>query len=60
VLLGIGHDFDNHTIIDLKKRQMTFEVAYLKVIVPLDPEEGRQYVEPTRRKEHDNLYRMTT
>jgi hypothetical protein len=34
-------DFDNQTIIDLKKRQMIFEVEYLRVIAPLDPTKGR-------------------
>jgi hypothetical protein len=56
----INWDFDNQTIIDLKKRQMIFEVADLRVIVPLNPIEGRQYVEPTRGKTLDNLYNVTT
>jgi hypothetical protein len=34
----------------MKKREMIFEVAYLKSIVPLDPMEGRLYVEPTKGK----------
>jgi hypothetical protein len=38
--LGLDWDFDNHTIIDLKKRKMIFEVANLRFIVPLDPTEG--------------------
>jgi hypothetical protein len=40
-LLGLDWDLNNQTIIDLKKRQMVFEVAYLKVNAPLDPREGR-------------------
>jgi hypothetical protein len=40
-LLGIDWDFDKQTIIDLKKRQMIFEVEYLRFIAPLDPTEGR-------------------
>jgi hypothetical protein len=35
--LGLNWDFYNQTIIDLKKRQMIFEVAELRVIAPLDP-----------------------
>jgi hypothetical protein len=42
-LLGIDWDFDNLTIIDLKKRRMTFEGDGLRVITPLDPDEGRRY-----------------
>ena len=44
-LPGINWDFDNQTIIDLKKRQTIFEVGELKFIVPFDPIEGRRYVE---------------
>jgi hypothetical protein len=51
---------NNQTIIDLKKRQMIFEVEDLKVTVSLDPTEGRRYVEPVKGKELDNLYNMTT
>jgi hypothetical protein len=36
-LLGLDWEFDNQTIIDLKKRQMVFKVEDLKVIAPLDP-----------------------
>jgi hypothetical protein len=41
-LLGLDWEFDNQTIIDLKKRQMVFKVEDLKVTVSLDPlkEEG--------------------
>jgi hypothetical protein len=50
VFLGLECDFDNQTIINMKKRQMIFEVADLRVTVPLNPTEGRRYVEPTRGK----------
>jgi hypothetical protein len=56
--LGLDWAFENQTIINLKKREMIFEVGDLKVIVPLDPTEARRYVEPSR-KEIDNLYNMT-
>jgi hypothetical protein len=49
-LLGLDWDFDNQTIIDLEKRKMIFEVEDSKVTMPLDPTEGRRYVEPTRGK----------
>jgi len=59
-LLGLDLEFDNQTIIDLKKRNMIFKVVNLKVISSLDPTEGRRFVEPEKRKELDNLYNMTT
>jgi hypothetical protein len=39
-LLGIDWAFNNSTIVDLKKRCMTFERDGLRVIAPLDPYEG--------------------
>ena len=50
-------------VIDLKRRQMTFEDAQIRVIAPLDPLQGPRYIEPTRAEEEafniDNLYQMT-
>jgi hypothetical protein len=57
-LLGLDWEFENHKIIELNKRQMVFEVEYLKFDTPLEPTEGKRYVEPTKRKELDNLYNM--
>jgi hypothetical protein len=37
---------------------MVFGVGDLKVTMPLDPTEGRRYVEPTKWKELDKLYNM--
>jgi hypothetical protein len=42
-LLGIEWDFNNLTIVDLKKRRMTFEGDGLRVIATLDHDEGRRY-----------------
>jgi hypothetical protein len=36
-LMGLEWDFDNQTIINLKRRETLFEARYLKVIAPLDP-----------------------
>jgi hypothetical protein len=47
-------------IINLKRREMIFEVGDLKVTAPLDPIEGMRYIEPTRGSNIDNLYNMTT
>ena len=41
--LGIDWVFNNSTVVDLKKRRMTFEGNGLKVITPLDPYEGCRY-----------------
>jgi hypothetical protein len=40
-LLGIDWTFNNSTVADLKKRLMTFEGDGLRVITPLDPDEGQ-------------------
>jgi hypothetical protein len=44
----------------MKKREMLFEVRYLKVTAPLGPTEGKRYIEPTRGNDIENLYNMTT
>ena len=38
-LLGIDWAFNNSTVVDLKKRRMTFEGDGLRFIEPLDPDE---------------------
>jgi hypothetical protein len=40
VLLGIDWAFNNSIVVDLKKRKMTFEGYGLRVIAPLDLDEG--------------------
>jgi hypothetical protein len=57
-LMGLELDFDNQVIINLKRREMIFEVKYLKFTTLLDPLEGKQYVEPSRGNGIDNLYNM--
>ena len=50
-------------VIDLKKRQMTFEDKQIRVIAPLDPIQGPRYIEPSRVEEEvrnmESLYQMT-
>jgi hypothetical protein len=58
-LMGLEWAFDNQVIINLKRRKMIFEVGDLKVIAPLDPMEGKRYIEPARWNKIDNLYNMT-
>jgi hypothetical protein len=59
-LMGLEWAFDNQEIINLKRRDMIFEVGDLKVTAPLDPSEAKRYVEPTRGNDINNLYNMTT
>jgi hypothetical protein len=57
-LMGLEWTFDNWEIINLKRRGVIFEVRYLKVTTPLDPSEGKTYIDPTRGNDIDNLYNM--
>jgi hypothetical protein len=58
-MLGLDWAFDNQMIINLKKREMIFEVGDLNFTAPLDPMKDRRYAEPSQ-KEIDILYNMTT
>jgi histidyl-tRNA synthetase len=44
-LLGIDWAFDNNAVLNLKKRQMSFETNTLHVVALLDPYEGDRYNE---------------
>ena len=62
-LLGIEWAMANAAIINLKRRQMTFEGNGLRVIIPLDPSQGERYTEPLRDEEEqdnlDHIYNIT-
>src|SRR5271154_6210851 len=62
-LLGIDWAFDNMAVINLKKRQITFEDKQIQVIAPLDPFQGPRYIEPIKPEEEvrnmESLYQMT-
>ena len=62
-LLGIDWAFNKSTIVDLKKIRMTFERDGLRVITPLDPDEGQKYTEPIREVDHtyalENINKLT-
>jgi hypothetical protein len=60
-LLGLDRAFENHAIINLKTRKMTFDSGEYIVIAPLDPSEGERFVEPTclDLEEINQLYRST-
>ena len=47
-LLGIGWEMENLMVINFKKRTMTVENQNTRVIAPLNPLEGQQYVEPIK------------
>ena len=63
-LLGIDWVIGNMAVINLKRRQMTFEDAQIRVIALLDPLQGPRYIEPIRAEEEahnmESLYQMTT
>ena len=44
-LLGIGWDNYSMVVINFKKRVMTFENKDVRVIAPMDPQEGCRYIE---------------
>jgi hypothetical protein len=62
-LLGIDWAFNNNAVLNLKKRQMSFETDTLHVITPLDPNEGDRYNEPVDedawRSIIENIYKIT-
>jgi hypothetical protein len=61
-LLGIDWDFNNSTLVDLKKIRMAFEGDGLRVIMPLDPDEVQRYTKPIREEdgayELENIYKL--
>ena len=63
-LLRINWAFDNLAVINLKKKQMTFEGHNIRIIVPLDPSKGPRYTKPIQQEEElqeaDDIYNMTT
>jgi hypothetical protein len=63
-LLRIDWDFNNSIFVDLNKRRMTFEGDGLRVIAPLDLDEGHRYTKPIREEDHayelENIYKLTT
>ena len=58
--MGLEWAFDNQAIINLKGREMIFELGELNVTTPLDPREVIRYIELAKGNEIDNLYNMTT
>ena len=50
ILMGIGWANDSMAVINFKKRMMTFENQDIRVIAPMDLNEGRRYIEPVKDK----------
>ena len=44
-LLGIDWAIDNQTIIDFKKRILSFKDEEMRVVSPIDPLEGQIYID---------------
>jgi hypothetical protein len=61
-MLGIDWVFNNSIVVDLNKRRMMFEGGGLRVIAPLDLDEGQRYTEPIRAEdcayELENIYKL--
>ena len=45
MLMGIGSDNESMAVIKFKKRMMKFENQDIRVIAPMDPKQGRIYIE---------------
>ena len=64
MLLGIDWAIDNQTIINFKKRILSFEDDEMRVVLPIDPFEGQRYVKTIYREGHgdylDQIYNVTT
>ena len=62
-LLGIDLGIDIQTIINFKKRILSFEDKKMRVVLPIDPFEGQIYIEPIYNEEQgdylDQIYNVT-
>ena len=61
-LLGIGWDNHRMAVINFKKRVMTFGNQDVRVISPMDPQEGQQYIEPLKdevNRSWDHAYNIS-
>ncbi len=59
VLLGIDWATDMNGVINIKKSNMIFEKNSLRIVVPLDPEEGSRYTEPVCDDDLECIYKIT-
>ena len=54
VLLGIDWEIHNQTIINFKKRILSFKDSKMRVVAPIDPLEGQWYVEHVNSEGKEN------
>ena len=59
-LLGIDWAINNQTIINFKKRILSFEYEEMRVVSPIDPFEGHIYVEPVHNRDRVNTLTRST
>ena len=63
-LLGIVWAIDNQTIINFKKRILSFEDSELRLIAPIDMIKGRRYDKPVNNEGEgdypDHIYNITS
>ena len=63
MLVGIYWAIDNQTIINFKKRILSFEDNEMRVVSPIDPLEGQRYIEPVYNDGQvdylDQIYNVT-
>ena len=64
MLLGIDWAIDNQTIINFKKTVLSFKDDEMRVVSPIDPLEGKIYVDHVYNEGHgeylDQIYNITT
>jgi hypothetical protein len=62
-LLGIDWALDNNVVLNLKKRQISFETDTVCIIASFDPNEGDGYKEPVDEDASsfviENIYKIT-
>jgi hypothetical protein len=62
-LVGIGWDFNNNAILNLKQQHISFDIDTLCVVVSLDPYEGDKYTELVNEDMEssiiENIYNVT-
>ena len=64
MLLGIDWAIDNQTIINFKKRILSFEDEEMRVVSPTNPFEGQRYIETVSNEWKgdylNQIYNVTT
>ena len=53
-LFGIDWEIYNHTILNFKKIILSFEYPQIRMVMPIDPLEGKRYFEPVNSEGQGN------